>query len=419
MLAKLRRKFIIINMFSVGSVILTVVAIVCLNNIVNLTVDLKDTLKKSTQSQYTSVYDLPYIGGDENRTAKDSLSRFSGTVYTVTVNSRNEISRSSLSSVTMSDSVLIDAVEYVLQSDEEFGRIDSMNLFYTQSRGIESRRISFADTVEFDRSVKSILLITGILAVTSMLAVYIISVILAKIAVRPVEKAWIQQQQFLADASHELKTPLTVILANNNILQAHPADTIADQQKWITSTYDEASHMRHLIDELLFLAKSDADKTERVFLPVDFSETAQNIGLQFEPVAYENGVEIIGETDPDIFINADETQLNQLVHILIDNAVKYAGLGGRVEWRLKRISAAKGQYALFTVANTGNPIPKEDLPHIFERFYRSDKARTAGSGYGLGLAIAKDIADNHGAALNVRSNEQTGTEFSVKFKIIS
>lgn len=403
-------------MLSVGSVILIVVAIVCVNNIVNLTVDLKNTLKKATQEQYNSVYDLPYIGG-EDRNNGDSLTRFSGTVYTVSVSEHGIISRSSLSSVTMSDSVLIDAVEYVIDADSDFGRIDSMNLFFMQSHSGSLRRIAFADTYDFDRSIRSIVLVLGILCVTLLFAVYIISVILAGIAVRPVEKAWTQQQRFLADASHELKTPLTVILANNNILQAHPGATVAEQKKWVESTYEEASHMKHLIDELLFLAKSDAEKTERVMLPVNLSETVQKIGLQFEPVAYENGVEITGTADPDIFIKGDETQLKQLAHILIDNAVKYAGLGGKAEWSLRRISGVKGQSALFSVSNTGNVIPKEDISHIFERFYRSDKARTAGTGYGLGLAIAKNIAENHDASINVQSDEDIGTRFTVKFRL--
>ena len=112
---------------------------------------------------------------------------------------------------------------------------------------------------------------------------------MARIFIRPVEKAWSQQQNFIADASHELKTPLTVILANTNILQEHKADTINNQYKWIESTQVEANHMKELVDKMLILAKSDNMKVNNMFSDVDMSELATRLCLQFEPIAFENG----------------------------------------------------------------------------------------------------------------------------------
>jgi signal transduction histidine kinase len=241
----------------------------------------------------------------------------------------------------------------------------------------------------------------------------LISVLLSKIVLRPVEKAWVQQQQFVADASHELKTPLTVILANNDILMSpgHVNDTVIDQKQWVESTQAEATHMKKLVDNLLFLARSDAaDAASQKIIcsDVSWSDTVMDIYLQFEPVAFENGVTIDADIERDTKVNGDPTQLRQLAHILIDNAIKYAGDNGRIFVKV----ASKGSVVDFSVNNTGAPIPKADIGHIFERFYRADKARKQEGGYGLGLAIAKSIVEKHGGIITCKSNETDGTTFT-------
>ena len=145
---------------------------------------------------------------------------------------------------------------------------------------------------------------------------------------------------------------------------------------------------------------------------MEFSDLAMRLALQFEPVAFEKGVLIETNIEDGIRIEGDQTALNQIVHILLDNAVKYAGIGGKVELTLKR----KQKYVYLSTRNTGAPIPPEDLPHVFERFYRSDKARTSGNGYGLGLAICKNLADLHKAEIGVTSDETDGTVFTVRFR---
>ena len=136
--------------------------------------------------------------------------------------------------------------------------------------------------------------------------------------------------------------------------------------------------------------------------------------MQFDPVAFENGTLLESEIEDGVVIMGDLTQLRQLAYILIDNACKYAGLGGSVDFRL-----TGGKTPTITVNNTGDPIPPEDLPHIFERFYRSDKARTQknqAGGYGLGLAIARTIAEKHGAQIKAESDALRGTMFTVTFR---
>lgn len=368
---------------------------------------------------------FPFIGdyGQDNTKVDD----FSRSIYVVSVTPVHAdgsggyiVTKSVNNVVAMSDELLTSAIGQVMETNEESGWIENGLLLYRTVQIHNSTRIAFADATPFVEDFKTIFINVVSIGVIVFVVFFFISNFLASIAFKPAEKSWEQQQHFLADVSHELKTPLTVILANNNILLSHDDTTIAEQRKWVESTQTEAEHMKKLVDELLFLAKSDAAKHEIPREPVDLSELAWSNMLQFEPVAFERGVLFDGSIQNQLVTVGDRTQLNQLIHILLDNAIKYAGENGQVDWSLEKYTIGKTKvqnYARLRVHNTGNPIPAEDLPHIFERFYRSDRARSAGSGYGLGLAIAKSICEVHGADILVESNAEKGTTFTVKFKI--
>ena len=245
-----------------------------------------------------------------------------------------------------------------------------------------------------------------------------VSILLAHLITRPVKRAWDQQTQFIADASHELKTPLTVILADTDIIAAHPQTQVAEQMKWVCGIKDEAKHMKGLVEELLFLARNDEGgagagahgKQE----PINLSALAQESCLAFDAVAFEANVELNEDIEDDVEIRADKIQVERLIRSLIDNAVKYAGTQGRVTVKLHK---KKKDRAVFTVNNTGPVIPANELPHVFDRFWRSDTSRTRGTtaSYGLGLAIAKSIAQAQGADISVTSTERDGTTFTVEF----
>ena len=247
----------------------------------------------------------------------------------------------------------------------------------------------------------------------ALILLFLISLFLAGWALRPVERAWDQQRQFVSDASHELKTPLTVILANLDILRRHEDDSIRAQRKWLDSSEAEAQHMKQLVEDLLTLARLD-EAGHTAPLPamcaVDLTDAVLSSLLTFEPVAFEQGLRLDSSLEPGICVNGDEARLRQLTTILLDNACKYAGKGGSVTVSL----TASGDKARLSVSNTGDVIPPEQLRHLFERFYRADPARTGGqSGYGLGLAIASGIAQLHSGRITALSDAEHGTVFSV------
>lgn len=223
------------------------------------------------------------------------------------------------------------------------------------------------------------------------------------------QKLIVEDEKRLADASHELKTPLTVILANNNIMMSHKDSKVEEEIKWLQSTEEEAQHMKNLIDQMLFLAKSDAESSKTELTKVNVSEVIEAASLNFEPIAFEKGIKLDCEIEPDIITYSNETMLNQLSHILIDNAIKYSVIDGIVKIKLSKLN----NKIIFSVNNKGNVISKDEFAHIFDRFYRAEKSRTT-KGYGLGLSIAQNITNSIGGKISVESNEQNGTTFNVE-----
>ena len=278
-----------------------------------------------------------------------------------------------------------------------------------------ARYIVFADISYEQAEARSFVLISLGVFTGAMLLFLLLSHYLAIWALAPAEKAWEQQNRFVADASHELKTPLTVILANLDILSSHPDSTIREQRQWIRNTREEAERMRDLIQDLLFLAKSDANALPVLTAEVDMTDCAEDRALNFEAVAFENDVTLDTEIENGLKVTGSESQLKQLLTILLDNAVKYTGPKGRVLMKAFR----KQDKVIISVNNTGEPISAEDLPHIFERFYRPDKSRArADGGCGLGLSIAENIVQQHNGTITCTSSREEGTTFRVELPAV-
>jgi len=231
-----------------------------------------------------------------------------------------------------------------------------------------------------------------------------VSVILARWATRPVERAWKQQRQFLSDASHELKTPLTVILSNAELLSALPLEE--RPARWTDNILSESRLMKRLVEEMLTLARADHLSQLPVLSEVSLSDAAEDCALAFEPVAFEAGKPLEYTVTEGVTVLGDRDRLGRLVSILLDNAIKYGAEGGTITLSLEKTE----RQARLAVSNPGQPIPAEQLPKLFERFYRADASRGEQSGFGLGLSIAAVIAREHKGTLRAESDE-TSTRF--------
>ncbi len=223
------------------------------------------------------------------------------------------------------------------------------------------------------------------------------------------ETAFAQQQQFTADAAHELRTPVSVILTQTQTALTRER-TAAEYRETIEACQRASQRMRRLMDSLLELARLDAGQESLKRVRFNFSKMIADAIESVRPLAEERGVKILPELGS-LEITGDSERLAQVIANLLANAIQYNPSGGEVRLKLE----SPPGLAMLTVADTGPGISNQDLPHVFERFYRGDKSRTASNGNaGLGLAIAKAIVEAHGGTMEVASQTGTGTTFTVR-----
>lgn len=311
-----------------------------------------------------------------------------------------------------SESDIEQAQRDVATAGDGFGILKDLSVYYDKrTAGDGTVYVAFASTDEAAGWEQLAVNLTGVGALV-MLIFFIISVYFSRWALRPVKESWMQQKRFVADASHDLKTPLTVILANSSILMEHPEKSISSQSQWIESTENEAKQMQEMVNDLLLLAKLDEGVTQAAHDDVDFSTLLEGELLEFESVAFESGITLESDIAEGLHVMGDQSRLRRLVTTLLDNACKYTQPEHAVKARLERVENKKLR---FTVNNTGTTIDEEDLAHVFDRFYRADKSRTntsdTSSSHGLGLAIAHAIAEEHGGTLTAESTPEEGTTF--------
>ncbi|MCF0143211.1 MAG: HAMP domain-containing histidine kinase [Parasporobacterium sp.] len=259
----------------------------------------------------------------------------------------------------------------------------------------------FTDMSAEQATLQSLLRTFGIIGGAAFLVFLGISILLSRWAVKPVEKAWNQQKQFVADASHELKTPLTVITTDAELLNA-PDCPESDRSKLSSDIISMATQMRGLVEKMLDLARIESTSAKTVFTRFSVSDTVTAQAMQFEPLFFENNHPFTYEISPDIYMNGSEGHIKQLTDILLDNAGKYASDGGEIILTLKSISPAK---CALEVKNIGEPIKPEHLENLFKRFYRANESRTLNKSYGLGLSIAQQITEEHKGKITAESRD--------------
>ncbi|XID95986.1 sensor histidine kinase [Paenibacillaceae bacterium WGS1546] len=233
---------------------------------------------------------------------------------------------------------------------------------------------------------------------------------LANRSLVPVRNALDRQQQFVSDASHELRTPLSVIQAHAELLLRHPERTIEQDSKHVSTVLQEARRMSRLVGGLLTLARTDSNEQDLDLKRVELDKIAQECVAKMRMLAEVKDIILNADIEGPIPMNADEERLHQLFTILLDNAIKYTPEGGVV-----RVVCRKYAHSVqLEIEDTGIGISPEDLPRVFDRFYRGDKNRSRQEGgTGLGLAIARWIAERHGGKIKMDSKLSAGTRVNV------
>lgn len=392
MLKKLRIKFIVVNM----SIVLAMLLIIFFMLFHFTKIDLEQDAQALLHS----------IAQDALRTSEPKPAKTNLHYFTIKVNIWNEVSSSGYTAFDLDDDRFIHELIYeVLDRRRDEGYIEKYDLMYYRIMTRDLLVISFVDQSGQQEVLESLLVTGAVIGGISLIVFFVISLFLAKWMVKPVEKAWDKQKQFISDASHELKTPLTVIMANAELLQSTGRNS---EQQYSSNILTMSMRMRDLVEGMLNLSRVDNGQVKSTFKIVDLSALVSDAVLPFEPLFFEKGLVLQSTVEQGITVNGSDQYLAQVVQILLDNAIKYSQ-PGIVELQLQRYGRTQ---AMLTVSNPGNPISPKDQDRIFDRFYRIDEARTGSGSFGLGLAIAKSLVTEHGGSIWVESNK-TGNCFCI------
>lgn len=427
MLKKLRRRFILINMTLVSLVLAIVFIFVYQSTAEQMARDSNQALERAMAVPN----DDEGPGGEGPPPANDK-GKPKYPIMLLVIDSEGRIA-SEMSNLDYSQEDYADLVAAVEQNlpggslnteTKVFqGVLAEENLRYRVSQGVDGGyRLAFADRSAELSTLNSLLLNSLIIASISLGIFFLISLFLARWVLKPVAKAWDQQSEFIANASHELKTPLTVLLADLAILRRHSHNTIEQEEKWIASMETAGGEMSELINELLYLARLEAEvdaleKTGvRTSRPIsNFSRLVTESVLNFEPLVFDSDKSIEADIDADLYSDYAPDEWGKVLAILLDNALKYSAPRTSIGVRFKKQNE---KYALLTIVSRGELIPEERLPYLFDRFYRSqDRPENDKGGFGLGLAIAQEIATKSATRITASSSAENGNQFEVQFRL--
>ena len=302
------------------------------------------------------------------------------------------------------EDTLLPLVTAALSADADSGVLRTQHMRYFRLEGALTVRIAFMDSTFEQATLRSLVRVCLLIGAAALLVLFGLSWLLSGFVTRPVARTWQNQQQFLSDASHELKTPLTVILSSADLLKTSAQP---EQRQYVDNISVESRRMKALVEDMLTLSRTESGRAAP-FEPLDLSDLVTDAALRFEPVAFEAGHPLQYDIQNGASLSGDRQQLDQLLDILLDNAVKYAAKDAPIRLTLD----ISGKNAVLAVENPGDPIPPDKLPHLFDRFYRVDDARTGAGGFGLGLAIAQQIVRRHKGTISAASDARA-TRFTV------
>lgn len=382
MLKKLRIKFVCINM-----TIISVMLIVILSLVIHFT---GQSLEQTSLQKLEEISSAPFY--------------FSGTMhpgdadipyFILQLDNKGNLVDGHSGYYDLSDrQILASFASSALETEERYGVLSEAHLRFLHISARNGQFLVFTDISNEISTMEHLTRTCIFIGILSFAVFLWISIYLANWAVQPVDQAWKQQKQFIADASHELKTPLTVILTNGELLKS-PDYPPEKKAQFADNILVMAHQMRSLVEGLLELSRLDNHVLKTVFEPLNLSELTLNTLCLFEPLYYEAGLECESELAPDLSIKGSSSHINQVLDILFDNALKYADPDSTIQIHLER----QKKHALLSVKTAGTPLSPEELKKIFKRFYRAEKSRSRSGSYGLGLSIAESIVKEHGGRI--------------------
>lgn len=410
MIYRLQRKFILISTVSVLSVIVLVFAFILVLNIssMNRNMDmLADQVSEGGGRFPGSFEEKPHPDQVPQKNEQGfefitSETPFSTRHFTVFFDENGEVSQTFTDSIySIDEDTAVEYAESVMKNDTERGWMSSYRykIFSTDI----GKGVVFVDGSMSRSSLMQSTTIAGFVLLGCAALVLLLIILLSKRVVKPIAEGYEKQKQFITDANHELKTPLTLILANLDI-----AEIELGKNEWLDDIRSEGHRMTELVNQLVALSRMDEEGQPLNITEVAFGELVADTVTEFEPLAKERGKRLTASLDKEATHLGDEALLHRLVGILMDNAIKYCDNGGEIS-----VTLHQGRRVVLTVENTYAAVSEIELHRLFDRFYRADKARKFTGGYGVGLSMAKAIVEKHKGEITAYKKDATHIGFKV------
>ena len=410
MIYRLQRKFILICTVSVLTVIALVFGVILVLNISSMNRNMDMLADRVSEGGGR------FPGAMEEKPQPDKLpppnaqdfefitpeTPFSTRHFTVFFDKLGEVARTNTESIySITEEVAVEYAESVLDDKDARGWIDNYRykVFATEM----GKGVVFVDGSMSRSSLMQSMTIAGLVLLGCAALVLILIFLLSKKAVKPIAESYEKQKQFVTDANHELKTPLTLILTNLDIAEAE-----LGKNEWLDDIRAEGHRMTELVNQLVALSRMDEEGQPLNITEVALGDLVTDTVSEFEPLAKERGKALTASVEKEITYLGDEALLSRLVGILMDNAIKYCDQGGEISVTLRR-----GRRVVLTVENTYAAVGELELNRLFDRFYRADKARKFTGSYGVGLSMAKAIVEKHKGEITAYKKDATHIGFKI------
>lgn len=388
MIRRLRKRFIRIATLAVTAVLLVLCLSVNIANYISVDSGLTNVLNVISDNRGTMPpmpHGQPPEGRPDGQLTKETP--FSTRYFVLRYDGDGDLIKADLDKIAaVTEDDVGEYLSLALEHGEGYGYARGYK-YRVVYNGEDRWMAIFLDDYQEMRSVREIALVSLAAMAGCVALVYVIVVLCSRRAIDPVVQASEHQKQFITDASHELKTSITVIATSLKVLEMETG-----KQKWIDKAQTQTEKLTELVNSLVTLSRMDEEKTPLHFAPFAVSDAVRETVESFRDFAESNGHALRLEIAPELAFSGDEYAIRQLVSILLDNVVKYAAEGTGIAFSLEK---TKKGVLLSSVNVSRTPLAPEELDKLFDRFYRADPARSGTGGFGIGLSIARSIAEGH------------------------
>ena len=414
MIGKLRRKFILICAVSIFAVIAVIFVLITVLNVssMNKTLDMLTDSLSEGNGKFPDSFDdrLPVPPHPMQNTDIGfitSETRYATRHFTVWLDDQGETIHCNTDFIhSVTEDVAQDYAKTAVNSNDERGWLS--NFRYKIYSVKEGSAVVFVDGTMNRASLIQSLIISGVVLVSAALVILFLIILLSGRVMKPIADSYEKQKQFVTDANHELKTPLTLILTNLDIAEAE-----LGKNEWLDDIRSEGNRMTELVNQLVALSRMDEESHPLTVSEMPFGKIVSDTVAEFEVLAKDRGKLLSSNINTAVVYWGDEVLVRRLVGILMDNAIKYCDHGGEI-----KVTLVQRRHIVLTVENTYAAVDEIELHRLFDRFYRVDKARTFTGGYGVGLSMAKSIAERHRGEIIAYKKDDAHIGFRVILKSI-